>query len=98
METLNINTVYCGDSVSLMERIVPNSIALSFWSPPYLLGKDYEKDVSYDSWQDLLENIIGLHYNGNESGESKMRCNKKYDFKSAIRFSRLQQKTNCFCT
>ena len=63
METLAINTVYCGDSVSLMERIAPDSIALSFWSPPYFLGKDYEKDATYDSWQNLLKNIITLHYN-----------------------------------
>ena len=63
METLSINTVYCGDSVSLMEQINPGSIALSFWSPPYFLGKDYEKDATYDSWQALLNNIITLHYN-----------------------------------
>ncbi|MCZ2282439.1 MAG: site-specific DNA-methyltransferase [Bacteroidales bacterium] len=63
METLTINTVHCGDSASLMEQIVPNSIALSFWSPPYFLGKDYEKGATYDSWQDLLKNIISLHFN-----------------------------------
>ena len=63
METLNINTVYCGDSVSLMKQIIPDSIALSFWSPPYFLGKDYEKNATYDSWQNLLKNVITLHYN-----------------------------------
>lgn len=63
METLTINTVHCGDSVSLMGQIAPNSIALSFWSPPYFLGKDYEKDATYDSWQVLLKNIITLHFN-----------------------------------
>lgn len=63
METLTINTVYCGDSVSLMEQIAPNSIALSFWSPPYFLEKDYEKGATYESWQNLLKNIISLHFN-----------------------------------
>jgi site-specific DNA-methyltransferase (adenine-specific) len=62
MDTLTINAVYCGDSVSLMKQIEPDSIALSFWSPPYFLGKDYEKDATYDSWQDLLKQIITLHY------------------------------------
>lgn len=63
MDTLNINTIYCGDSVSLMKQISSDSIALSFWSPPYFLGKEYEKDATYDSWQELLKNIITLHYN-----------------------------------
>lgn len=62
METLTINTVYCGNSVSLMKQIAPDSVALSFWSPPYFLGKDYEKEATYDSWQDLLKQIITLHY------------------------------------
>ena len=62
MEMLAINTVYCGDSVSFMKKIMPDSIALSFWSPPYFLGKDYEKNATYDSWQNLLKNVITLHY------------------------------------
>ncbi len=63
MDTLNINTIYCGDSVSFMKQISSDSIALSFWSPPYFLGKEYEKDATYESWQELLKNIITLHYN-----------------------------------
>ena len=62
MENLAVNTVYCGDSVSLIRKISPNTIALSFWSPPYFLGKEYEKEATYDSWQELLKNIITLHY------------------------------------
>lgn len=63
MGYLDINNVYCGDNRDLMRQIEPNSISLSFWSPPYFLGKDYEKDSTYDSWQKLLKEVIELHYN-----------------------------------
>jgi len=62
MSTLKINNIYCGDSCELMKRIAPNSLALSFWSPPYFLGKEYEINESYESWQDMLKMVISLHY------------------------------------
>ena len=62
MRTLDINTVYCGDSRELMKQIEPESVALSFWSPPYFLGKDYEQDNTYESWQELLKEVIALHF------------------------------------
>lgn len=62
MKYLEINKVYCGDSLEVMKSIEPNSLALSFWSPPYFLGKDYEKGETYESWQNMLKNIIQLHY------------------------------------
>lgn len=61
MNFLKTNEIYCGDSCALMKLIEPNSISLSFWSPPYFLGKEYEKDESYESWQELLKCIIQLH-------------------------------------
>lgn len=60
---IKINNIYLGDSCELMKEIEPDSISLSFWSPPYFLGKDYETDSSYDSWQSLLETVIKLHFN-----------------------------------
>lgn len=68
IKTLKPNNIYCGDSCDLMRLIEPNSIALSFWSPPYFMGKDYEKDATYDSWQDLLKTIIQLHHNALKPG------------------------------
>ena len=62
MAWLQNNSIYLGDSRQLMKDIAPNSVALSFWSPPYFLGKDYEKDATYDSWQLLLKDIIVEHY------------------------------------
>lgn len=62
MKYLELNKVYCGDSLEIMKSIEPNSLALSFWSPPYFLGKDYEKGETYESWQNLLKNIIQRHF------------------------------------
>jgi site-specific DNA-methyltransferase (adenine-specific) len=60
-EYLVPNTVYLGDSRTLMRKIRPSSVALSFWSPPYFVGKEYEKDVSYQDWQELLKEVIERH-------------------------------------
>lgn len=61
MEYLRINTVYLGDAEQKMLEIEPNSIALSFWSPPYFLGKEYEKGETYESWQAMLKAVIHNH-------------------------------------
>lgn len=57
-----IDKVYTGDCRDLIKQLPDNSIALSFWSPPYFLGKEYEKNTSYHSWQALLREIIFSHY------------------------------------
>lgn len=61
MEILE-NNIYLGDSCELLKLIKKDSIALSFWSPPYFLGKEYEKGESYISWQNLLKTVIQEHY------------------------------------
>jgi len=53
--------IYLGDAPVVMERIAPRSIALSVWSPPYHVGKDYEKNRSFADWQDLLRRTIEAH-------------------------------------
>lgn len=60
---LETNKIYCGDSQELLKDIKENSLSLSFWSPPYFLGKDYERNASFESWQNMLEKVIQLHYN-----------------------------------
>lgn len=62
MDFLAVDNVYCGDSRLIMPQIMPGSIALSFWSPPYFMGKDYEIDETYESWQSMLQSVIKLHY------------------------------------
>ena len=59
---LTENCVYHGDSRILLKRVKPESIALSVWSPPYFVGKPYEKDLSFEDWQTLLQQVIVLHF------------------------------------
>ena len=59
---LSPNEVYQGDARELMPLIEPNSIALSVWSPPYFVGKEYEAYLSFKDWQYLLETVIYLHF------------------------------------
>jgi DNA modification methylase len=61
IHSLAINEIYCGDARDLMQRIEPESIAASIWSPPYYVGKDYEKNFTFDQWRDLLASVIDLH-------------------------------------
>jgi len=58
---LLVNNIYCGRSEELMKHIEPSSVSLSFWSPPYFVGKEYEINETYDSWQEMLKQVIELH-------------------------------------
>ena len=62
LEQLQENSIYCGDARKLLKRISPNAVDLSFWSPPYFVGKSYEKALSFDDWQELLCEVISLHF------------------------------------
>lgn len=57
-----LDKIHKGDCCELIKLIPDNSISLSFWSPPYFLGKEYEANASYSSWQDLLKCIIQEHF------------------------------------
>ena len=59
-DNLKDNEVYLGDARELLPRIEPESVALSFWSPPYYVGKSYEKHLSFGDWQALLRDVIAL--------------------------------------
>ena len=59
---LRPNKIYLGDARDLLPQIEPNSIALSVWSPPYFVGKGYERHLSFEDWQDLLETVIRFHF------------------------------------
>lgn len=56
------NKIYCGDSRQLMYQIEPDSIAISIWSPPYHVGKEYEADQTYEEWISMLTDIIKAHH------------------------------------
>lgn len=59
---LTENDIYCGDARLLLKKIIPNSVSLSIWSPPYFVGKSYEKDLSFEDWKNLLKQVIALHF------------------------------------
>jgi site-specific DNA-methyltransferase (adenine-specific) len=61
-DSLSANRIYQGDARELLKRINPNSIAVSVWSPPYFVGKNYEKDLSFDDWKSLLKTVIANHF------------------------------------
>ena len=56
------NELYCGDGRALLSRVRPESVSLSFWSPPYFVGKSYEKHLTFEQWQSLLRSVIALHF------------------------------------
>ncbi|MBI3323909.1 MAG: site-specific DNA-methyltransferase [Candidatus Omnitrophica bacterium] len=60
--SLALNKVYAGDARALLPHIAPDSIALSVWSPPYFVGKQYEAYLSFEDWQSLLSSVIALHF------------------------------------
>ncbi len=59
---LTSDAIYQGDARTLLRLVEPRSVALSFWSPPYFVGKSYEKDLSFNDWKGLLRDVIALHF------------------------------------
>jgi len=59
---LQINQIHQGDARDLIPQIEPNSIALSVWSPPYFVGKNYEANLTFDDWKNLLSSVIQCHF------------------------------------
>lgn len=62
MTYLRQDDVYLGDCRKLLKKVRPDSIALSFWSPPYHVGKEYEKNQSFSEWVSLIQTVIKEHY------------------------------------
>lgn len=61
MEYLEIDKLYCGTAEKLIKSIRPNSVAVSVWSPPYHVGKNYESGQSYEEWKEMLNTVIQNH-------------------------------------
>ena len=56
-------TIYCADCREVLPTLERESVALSVWSPPYFVGKDYEKHFTFADWRDLLESsTFALHF------------------------------------
>ncbi|MFN7210635.1 MAG: DNA-methyltransferase [Aggregatilineales bacterium] len=61
MSSLELDTIYLGDSRAILPTLPDDSIACSIWSPPYHVGKPYEADMRYEDWQALLRAVIHEH-------------------------------------
>ena len=53
--------IITGDARAVLPCIAAGSIDLSFWSPPYYVGKSYERDWTFGEWQSLVKEVISLH-------------------------------------
>ncbi|MGA2326460.1 MAG: site-specific DNA-methyltransferase [Bryobacteraceae bacterium] len=61
--TLAVNQIYQGDCRELLPRIEKDSVACSFWSPPYFVGKQYEAYLTtFEDWKSLIRDTIRLHF------------------------------------
>ena len=58
-----INQIAHADSQEYLGRLPEASVDLSFWSPPYCVGKSYERDLTFEGWCALVSNIILEHSN-----------------------------------
>lgn len=59
---LHPNHIVQGDCRDWLPRIPEGSVALSVWSPPYHVGKDYEAGMDFAAWQGLIGETIRLHF------------------------------------
>ncbi|MCE2501979.1 MAG: site-specific DNA-methyltransferase [Dehalococcoidia bacterium] len=56
------NQIYQGDARALLAQLRPESVSLSFWSPPYFVGKSYETELDFPTWSELLRQTIDGHF------------------------------------
>lgn len=65
---LKAGTIHNGDAAELIWQLEPESIDLSVWSPPYHVGKNYEKGQSFEQWVDMLSEVIKGHFHALKPG------------------------------
>lgn len=53
--------IVTGDARSAMNDLLADSVSLSFWSPPYYVGKSYELNMSFEDWQALIREVVQCH-------------------------------------
>ena len=56
-----LNSIVTGDSRRVMKQLPADSVDLSFWSPPYHVGKSYEQGQTFRQWQNLVRDVIACH-------------------------------------
>ena len=62
------NRIVTGDARDGLAELPEACIDLSFWSPPYCVGKSYERHLSFDDWCRLMRDVIRCHLRIIKSG------------------------------
>ena len=57
----SFNRIVTGDAREVLGELPEKSVDLSFWSPPYYVGKSYERDMSFDDWRTLIREVVASH-------------------------------------
>ena len=55
------NRIVTGDSRQIMKQLPADSVDLSVWSPPYHVGKSYERGWTFQQWQCLIREAVACH-------------------------------------
>lgn len=58
---LVIGEIVNADARVYLRELEAQSVDLSFWSPPYYVGKSYEQDWTFEEWCSLLEDVVAAH-------------------------------------
>ena len=53
--------ILVGDARQQLPTLPDACIDLSFWSPPYFVGKSYEKHLAFEDWRSMMQEVIHLH-------------------------------------
>lgn len=61
MPRFSFDRIVSGDARVVLRRVPAHSVALSFWSPPYYVGKSYEAELSFDGWCNLISGVLQAH-------------------------------------
>lgn len=61
VKNTSFNQIVTGDSRKILKGLPIKSFDLSFWSPPYFVGKSYEEHLSFYDWQSLIREVIHCH-------------------------------------
>ena len=65
---VSFNRIIAGDARKILKKLPSDSVDLSFWSPPYHVGKSYEQGWTFEQWQDLIRDVISCHLTILKSG------------------------------
>ena len=58
---IDVDRIIHADARDFLEGLPADSVDLSFWSPPYYVGKSYERDMTFEEWQGLISDAVRAH-------------------------------------